>query len=125
MINVIKIFYGLIVLSYLLILGITITGLLKLALKENTTLRLIHKYATPPAIFFWILVMYGAILAAAGRPVMLAMLLTLEISLVFGGALTGWLAHSNLRRMLHMILGGCTFAFYTYFIFAFLLAGGN
>ena len=113
------IIFGTIALSYLVVLAVTVTGLLKLALKENPTVRLIHKWSVPPAIVLWTVVMYGSILffGARGKWGVLELFFTLYLLLVFAGALTGWLANSRPRQIIHMILGGITFATFTYFFF--------
>ena len=115
------IFHGLIGLAYIIVLGITITGLLKLVFKENTSLKIIHKFAVPPAILLWIMSMYGA-QAIPQKPVLRVLLLTLFLLLVFGSSLTGWLMTTRIRRVGHMIFGGITFLAFTYFIFFFILA---
>ena len=120
--NITMVFFGLIALAYLLILAITVTGLLKLAIKESATLRMIHKFAVPPAIVLWAMVVYGAFYAMPGKPAMLSLLFTLFVSLTFAGGITGWLVKEGMRRILHMVLGGLTFGLFTYFIFGVMLA---
>ncbi len=120
--NLQMIFFRLIALSYMLILIVTITGFLKLVLRENATIKIIHKFAVPPSILFWVLVMYGAIAYNAGKVITLVTFFTLFLALVFGGALTGWLVKPGLRRVLHMILSSLTFLLFTYFIFGVMLA---
>jgi hypothetical protein len=109
--------YGFIALTYVVVLAVTVSGLIKLALKDNATVRLIHKCAAPPAIVLWTIVMYGAIFVVRGKWIVLSLLFTLFLMLIFAGSLTGWLANTKPRQILHMILGGLTFALFTYFIF--------
>lgn len=119
--NLQMIFFGLIALSYMLILIVTITGFLKLLLHENATIKIIHKFAVPPSILFWVLVMYGAIAFSAGKVVTLLTYFTLFLALVFGGALTGWLVKPGVRKVIHIFFGGLTFLLFTYFIFGVML----
>ncbi len=115
--NPLMIVFGMIGLTYIIVLAVTVSGLVKLALKDNGSVKLIHKWAVPPAIVLWMIVVYGAILIVPGKKAVLGLLFTLFVMLVFAGALTGWLANSKRRQLVHMILGGATFALFTYFIF--------
>jgi len=120
--NPLVLFYGLIAFNYLLILFVTITGLLKLVMKDNSSIRIIHKWAVPPAVFFWIMVIYASNLAMWQQPFKRDVLFTLFLVLVFGGAMTGWLVRPGARRVLHMVLGALTFVSHTFYVFFILLS---
>ena len=120
--NLQMVFFGLIALSYMLILIITITGFLKMLLSGNTTIKIIHKFAVPPTILFWVLVVYGAIAYNACKVVTLITYFTLFLALVFGGALTGWLVKPGVRKVMHIFFGALTFLLFTYFLFGVMLA---
>jgi uncharacterized membrane protein len=104
---------GLIGLTYLLLLGITITGLLKLVQPGSTSLRAIHRWATVPTVGLWVLVHLVALLLKTKMvPTFL-----LFVALVFGAALTGWLVKPGARRVTHIVLGTIVFLLFTAFIF--------
>lgn len=108
---------GLIGLSYLLILGVLITGILQLVQKNSASLKVMHRWAVIPTIFFWILVHIVAILLTK----MVLVTFLLFLALAFAGALSGWLVKPGARRIMHMVFGVMTFLLFTLFIFRFLL----
>jgi hypothetical protein len=112
---------GLVALTYLLILGVLVTGLLLLVQKNSDSLKLIHRWAVVPAIFLWVLVHFGAILVAK-KPLFAAGTFLLFLLMVFGGAFTGMRLQPGFRRAVHVGFGALTFLLFTVFIFRFLLA---
>ncbi|MDP8224131.1 MAG: hypothetical protein P9L99_12285 [Candidatus Lernaella stagnicola] len=115
--NLNMVLLGLIGLTYLMLLGVAITGALQLVQRDNKSLRAIHRWSAVPAVVFWALVHVVAIFIKS------KMLVTflLFLALVFAGALTGWLVKPGWRRAMHIVLGVATFLLFTLFIFVNLM----
>ncbi len=104
---------GLIGLTYLLLLGIAISGALLIVQRDNKSVRSIHHWAAVPTVVFWALVHIVAILIKTKT---LATFL-LFLALVFAAAMTGRLIKPGWRRAVHIIMGATTFLLFTLFIF--------
>lgn len=108
---------GLIGLTYLVLMGLAITGLLQLVQKDSLSLKAVHRWAAVPAVAF------GAMVHLLAIMVKTKMLVTfvLFLALVFAGALSGWLVKPGWRRLAHIVLGVATFLLFTMFIFVTLV----
>jgi len=108
---------GLIGLTYLVLLGMAITGLLQLVQKESVSLKAVHRWAAV------LVVAFGALVHLVAIVVKTKMLVTfiLFLALIFAGALSGWLVKPGWRRLTHIVLGAATFLLFTLFIFVNLV----
>jgi hypothetical protein len=111
----------LIIVSYVLIFFSTVTGLLKLAFKNNEVITLLHKMSGPVLnglflIFFVVSTFYFGAIRVIPRMIIVAVFVT-----VLYAGVTGIRKGQQWMLILHRILGILAFSLFTMLLVVFLI----
>ena len=105
---------------YVLVLFSTLTGLLKLAFKENEVLEILHRMAGPINnllyMIFFVVSSFGMV-----RMIPRMIITALFILLVYAGFVTGNRKDKPWLLIVHRILGVLIFALFTMLLVLFLI----
>ena len=110
------------IVSYILVVFSTLTGLLKIAFKDNEVLMMLHKMSGP-LVNLLFLVFFVFASASFGSLGLLRRLIIIAIfiCLIYAGLVTGSRKDSPVLLIVHRVLGILSFALFTMLLVVYLM----